>query len=175
MMLQKRILFIVIIGAWLAGCTPQPDKNVVASIEKAKNEKLAYVPSLPVFPSATHFKYTASDLRNPFQTFFVAANPDNLAQKNMPDMHRHREALESYPIDSLMMVGTLARGGVLMALLKDKTGTIHRAYLGNYIGQNSGKIQQINEKSINITEWLMDGKGEWREHEVIIPLMKAKE
>src|SRR5262249_7526860 len=88
-----------------------------------------------------------------------------------PDLNRSREALESFPLDSLQMVGTIEREGVFFALLKNAAGNIYRASVGNYVGQNSGKIEKINATEITVKEWLSNGKGGWQEHMLTIPLL----
>jgi len=87
-----------------------------------------------------------------------------------PDLNRPREALEAFPLDSLQMVGTIERDGIFFALLKNTSDNIYRVSVGNYVGQNSGKIEKINAIEIGIKEWLSNGKGGWREHVLTIPL-----
>src|SRR3546814_8046003 len=53
-------------------------------------------------------------------------------------------ALESYPLDSMDMVGTLSKAGLTYAVLRaDKS--IYRVKVGNYIGQNFGMITKITD------------------------------
>ena len=72
------------------------------------------------------------------------------------------------------MVGIFERAGVYYTLLKDSSGKLHRATVGNYLGKNAGRIEHITENDTKIKEWVPDGKGGWQEHVVIMPLYKAK-
>lgn len=175
MILNNRIFIVCSLACLLAGCQPEPENKIVEFIQKTKNEKMPYQAVLPNFPKPTRFQYAASDFRNPFEAIFIPKSADNTETPTGPDLKRVREALEAYPLDSLSMVGTLERQGIFYVLLKDKTGSIHRANVGSYIGQNSGQIEKINDEETEIKEWLEDGKGGWREHRVTIPLVHLKE
>lgn len=179
MIRYKSIVIILVICAILCGCSPGVDNSVVEFVKETKNRKIEYKGELPKFPPIVPFKYTASNLRDPFTAFVVNSAEKNTAyQGGGPDLHRPREPLESYPLDSLQMVGTLERQGMFFALLKDTAGIVHRASIGNYIGQNSGKIVKINQNMVEIQQWMPDGKGGWREQWakilLVIPSNKTK-
>jgi type IV pilus assembly protein PilP len=158
----------------LSGCGDQVDENVVEFVKAAKTQKIGHVEALPVFPPPQIMKYTAANLRDPFEPFVVsmAKEKTSLHEEAAPDLNRPREALEAYPLDSLKMVGTLEKEGEFFALIKDSNGMLYRVVVGNYLGQNSGKIEKITEKSIEVKEWLSDGKGGWREHWVTLNLVQ---
>lgn len=79
-----------------------------------------------------------------------------------PDTSRRRDPLEFFPIDTLVMVGTLQRGGAKVALLRaDKS--VYQVQVGNYIGQNFGRISRITETSMDVMEKVQDAAGDWVE------------
>jgi len=164
------LLFCLILG----GCSAEVDKSTVEFVKETENQKIAYKSELPKYTPVVTFKYTASNLRDPF-TAFVLSNAEKvgLHQEGGPDLYRSREPLESYPLDSLLMVGTLERRGEFFALLKDTTGIVHLASVGNYIGQNSGKIMKINQSVVEVQQWMPDGKGGWRKEWAKIQLSNA--
>jgi len=165
-----RIILILIIQAMLCSCTPGVDESVVEFVKKTKQKQSQRTEELPKFSHPESFKFTAADLRNPFEPFVVSsAGVKGAKPEGGPDLNRAREALESFPLDSLHMVGTLEREGNFFALLRDSNGRVHIVKVGNYIGQNSGQIQKINGSGLEVKEWLSDGKGGWREHRVTIP------
>lgn len=155
----------------LSGCAPTVDENVVDFVQETKGRKAKYVSRIPKIPEMASFQYTAFELRDPFVPYSTPnAETSVSAYQGGPDLNRSREALEAFPLDSLQMVGTIERDGLFFALLKNAAGNIFRASVGNYVGQNSGKIEKINATEITVKEWLSNGKGGWREHILTMPL-----
>jgi type IV pilus assembly protein PilP len=87
-----------------------------------------------------------------------------------PDPERSREFLEQYPLDTMRMVGTLLLGEVNYGLVQDSAGLIHRVVPGNYMGQNDGRIVNIDESEIELVEIISDGIGGYLEREAGIGL-----
>ena len=81
-----------------------------------------------------------------------------------------REPLESYPLDSLKMVGTIGAGAGMEALIKDPQGVIHPVQLGNYMGQNYGHVSAIAEDHVDLVELVSNGTGGWMERDTTIAL-----
>lgn len=157
--------------AILSGCAPSVDDEVVQFVKETKEKKSKYVSNIPTIPEMASFKYTAFEFRDPFVPYSMPSAEASVASyQGGPDLNRAREALEAFPLDSLQMVGTIERDGIFFALIKNAAGNIFRASVGNYVGQNSGKIEKINAKEIAVREWLSNGKGGWKEHVLTIPL-----
>ena len=90
-----------------------------------------------------------------------------------PDLERRKEPLESYPLDSIKMVGTLEKPGLSYALLQvDKT--VFQAKVGNYIGQNFGMITKITDTEVELKEIVRDPSGEWTERKAKLELQENK-
>ena len=90
-----------------------------------------------------------------------------------PELARTKEALESFPLDSVSMVGTLNKKNSPVALLKvDKL--LYQAKVGNYVGQNYGRITKISDSEVVLREIAQDASGEWVERKVNLQL-QAKE
>jgi type IV pilus assembly protein PilP len=83
---------------------------------------------------------------------------------NQPDMQRHREALEEFPLESLKMVGYLYQNNMGHAVIRSPDGKLHIVKAGNYLGQNFGQITEISEAEVKIKESLQDGNGDWSDH-----------
>ena len=146
------------------GCGPEVSESVINYVETVKNRKNVYKEDLPKFPKPSSIKYTAGKLRDPFVPYLIRTTDKSPA--GGPDLNRKREALEAYPLDTLSMIGTIEQDGKFFALLKDTSGVVHVAGVGNYIGQNAGKIEKITENEIFIRQWVSDNKGGWREFPV---------
>jgi len=90
-----------------------------------------------------------------------------------PDLDRRKEPLESYPLDSIKMVGTLEKPGLSYALLQvDKT--VFQAKVGNYVGQNFGMVTKITDTEVEIKEIVRDAAGEWTERNAKLELQENK-
>lgn len=78
------------------------------------------------------------------------------------EINRRKEPLEAYPLDSMSMVGSVTRLGHPYALLRvDKL--LYQVKVGDYLGQNYGKITNISETDISYREIVQDAAGEWIE------------
>ena len=90
-----------------------------------------------------------------------------------PELNRRKEPLESNPLDSVSMVGSLTRAGQPVALVRvDKL--IYQVRVGNYLGQNYGRITSVTEASVVLREIVQDAAGEWTERPVTLQLLEEK-
>jgi type IV pilus assembly protein PilP len=80
--------------------------------------------------------------------------------------------LEEFPLDALSMVGTMSQKGVPWVIVKTTQGTAHLASIGNYLGQNDGKIIQIfpEEQRVLLVETVADPAGRWVTRDVEITI-----
>jgi len=65
-------------------------------------------------------------------------------------------------LDSLSMVGSVTRDGRAYALLR-ADNLLYQVRVGEYIGQNYGKVQRITETEVTLREIVQDAIGEWVE------------
>ncbi len=99
----------------------------------------------------------------------VASNATLIA----PEMARRKEPLEAYPLDAMAMVGSLNKNGVPTALLK-VDNLIYQVRVGNYLGQNYGKITRITETAVQLREIVQDATGDWMERPATLDLQEGK-
>lgn len=163
------ISFLAIIGPlFFSGCSNEPDRSVIEFITETKKEKSGEIKKLPSFTKVEPYRYTATNLRSPFeaQSISQAEKPKPKRVGPEPDMKRPKELLESYPLDGLHMVGSLERNGKYWALIKDPHDLVHLVSVGNYMGENFGKVIKIEERGMVINEIVSDGLGGYRERVV---------
>jgi len=79
-----------------------------------------------------------------------------------PDLNRPKEVLESFPLDTMNMVGMIEKDKIKYALVKAEK-TIYQVKLGNYLGQNYGMVVGITDSEVEIKEIVQDAAGEWVE------------
>jgi type IV pilus assembly protein PilP len=157
--MNKAISFTLIAAALLAGCS-SADSDLEDFIARTKQEQPAGVDPLPEVRPYESFFYTAQALRSPFAP---GGSGDSSSPSVRPDSKRNREFLEQFSLDSLKMVGTLTMSGRRYALVQTKDGIVHRVQPGNYLGQNEGRIAQVEDSKINVTEIVPDGLGGYME------------
>jgi len=141
--------------------------NYVKTVEARPPGKVEPIPESPVYKA---YAYKDTGLRSPFSAP-VHTNKDRSGlSQNGPDLDRAREPLERFPLDALLMVGTLSKEGKMWAIIKDKEGSVHRVTDGNYIGQNYGKIISITNDRIIILEKIPDEGEAWKDHPAVLKM-----
>ena len=169
-----RWLFIATASGLLLACSSESTTDLEIYVESVKSQQKNSIEPLPEFEPYKSFIYQAEDLRDPFTepTFSQPRAATRLASGNgiSPDFDRPTEPLEEFSLDSLRMVGTLEQHEETWALINDTDGTIHRVQPGHYAGQNHGKINQVTEYEIELTEIIPDGIGGWVERQASISI-----
>jgi type IV pilus assembly protein PilP len=134
------------------------DRELQAYIDEIKARPGQPIEPLPEVRPPPSFIYAAGDRRSPF----VPDVPERVAGQAAglgPDQTRPREFLEQEPLDSLTMVGTLSNARGDYGLIQDSEGRVHRVTVGNYMGQNHGRIMSITDSEIVLDEIVADGLG----------------
>lgn len=85
------------------------------------------------------------------------------------EQNRRREELESYPLDAMVMVGSMRQNGVDTALLQ-VNDLLYSVRVGNHLGQSYGRIVGITENSVILRELIQEPGGDWVEKETVIQL-----
>lgn len=161
---------VALVAGGLSACTDRL-ADLRAYVEQVKARKGGRIEPLPQLKPFQTFTYNDQDLRSPFtaqlQTFSNVNNGQSGGPKSTtgihPNWNHNREHLEQYPLDGLKMVGTLTVNGTLYGLIRDSDNEINRVTVGNYMGQNYGKIISINDTEIKLQEIIPDGQGGWEE------------
>lgn len=173
-MTSLRLISICMLMLFLSACGSDRKEKLAAYVEETKAKSIGQIEPLPEVKPYETFTYSAKDLRSPFQPQTLEENIVALPSNNgiVPDIHRRKEPLESYALDSLRMVGTLEQSKKIWAIVVDTDGTVHRITKGNYVGQNHGKIGKVTEEKIEVTEIIPDGSGGWMERDASMTLVE---
>ncbi|MEQ8315170.1 MAG: pilus assembly protein PilP [Gammaproteobacteria bacterium] len=139
--------------------------DLQAFVDEVKSRPGEPVEPVPEFVPYEGFVYSAASLRSPFDIPLVIDNESTavLSQDVEPDFERIREPLESQALSEMSMVGMLVRNGSYEALIEDAFGEVHRVGVGNYLGRNHGRIENISNTQLNIIEIVPSGSGGWVE------------
>lgn len=124
---------------------------------------------VPTIPASSQFTFVASERRDPF-TLPKHAKEAGGDGDIRPDLKRPREELESFPLDSLRMVGTLDRDQVKWGLVQTREGAVYRVTTGNFLGQNFGKILRVGDNEIELMEIISDGADGWLDRRASLAL-----
>lgn len=119
--------------------------------------------------------YSAAQAVDPFsaQKLSVAIKQEARQPNSLlaAEMNRRKEPLEAYPLDSMSMVGSVARGGQPFALLR-VDNLLYQVKLGDYLGQNFGRVTRIGETEVTLREVVQDAAGEWIERTASLQLQE---
>lgn len=119
--------------------------------------------------------YTAAQAVDPFsgQKLTVALRQETRQINPLvaAEMNRRKEPLEAYPLDSMSMVGSVQKQGQPYALLR-VDNLLYQVKVGDYLGQNYGRITRISETEITLRELAPDAAGEMIERPAALQLQE---
>jgi type IV pilus assembly protein PilP len=173
MKLRMTAVFIVCLG--LPACSGEPHSDLRQFVQESENLPHGRVPALPEVKPYEPFTYAAFDLIDPFKPRKIEPPKNGAGAGVAPDLNRRREPLETYPLESLRMVGTLEQKKQIFALVKAPDNALFRVRTGNYVGQNFGRITDISEAAIKLKEITQDAGGNWEEKEQVLLLQEEVE
>ena len=163
-------LGMIVVVLSLSGCSSQQYGDLDKYIEDVKHKTKGRIEPLPEVKNYESYTYQAQDLRDPFTPFSEAPSEEMAQPGIMPDLHRKREALESFPLDSLKFVGTIEKDGATWGLISAPDKAIYRVQVGNHLGKNYGEIMALSETTILLKEIIPNGSGGWVEREASLAL-----
>jgi len=160
-----RGLGLVVMAGLLVACTGEQDE-LQQWMDQQKREVKPSVQPLSAPKKFDPQPYSAVTGVEPFsaQKLTVALKQEARQPNSLlaAEINRRKEPLEAYPLDSMAMVGSVTKQGQPYALLK-VDNLLYQVKLGDYVGQNYGKITKITETDIALREIVQDAAGEWIE------------
>jgi type IV pilus assembly protein PilP len=167
--------FLIGVALLLGGCYSSGMGDLDLYVKEVKARKPQPLEPIPEIKHVETFLYVPGGRRDPFEpeapqkkdTPTTDAGPGSGVA---PDPFRRKEDLETVPLDTLRMVGTLRQQDAMWGLIKTKDGIIHRVKVGNYLGDNHGQIMRISEEGLELIEIVPDGKGGYRERRASVAL-----
>jgi type IV pilus assembly protein PilP len=175
--LQLSLLGVIV--TLLSACFDSEQQDLRQWMQDQRNSTRPNVPPLPEPKKFTPTPYVNDVSIEPFsnqklaqalkrESSQVTANAALVA----PELNRRKEALEGFPLDAVVMVGTLLPKGVPTALVRvDRL--LYQVKVGNYLGQNYGKIVKVSETEIVLREIVQDAAGEWIERQASLQLQEG--
>ncbi len=171
--------FFVVLSAFfiliaLSGCAKPLMSDLETFVATIKKKPSPPLKELPQFPTEENYQYQAIKNKKPdpfisFEQEVVIKDEDIASDEELPedcprpDRYRAKQQLELFPLDALIMVGSLAQGGKIWGLVLDPDGNVHRVEENNYAGKRYGRIISIDENTIQLHELHQDERGCYEE------------
>lgn len=174
MMRQHRTAAVLALLALLAACTADQEE-LRAWMDQQRHEVKPSVSPLQPPKKFDPAPYTMAQGVDPFSSQKLtvvlkqeAQQPNSLLAA---EMNRRKEPLEAYPLDSMTMVGSLDKQGQPFALLR-VDNLLYQIKVGDYLGQNYGRVTKITETEVDLREIVQDASGEWIERPAALQLQE---
>ena len=158
----------------LAACSAEHEE-LRGWMEQQRREAKPNVPPLQAPKKFDPQPYDAAQAVDPYSTQKLtvalkqeARQPNSLLSA---ELNRRKEPLESYPLDSMSMVGSVTKQGQPFALVR-VDNLLYQVKTGDYLGQNYGRITRIGETEITLREIVQDAAGEWIERPAALQLQE---
>ena len=164
----------VLASLMLVGCAGDIDELRQWMDQQRKDAKPTVTPLLPPKKFLPQ-PYEAGAGVDPFSSQKLsvaikqeAAQPSSLLTA---EINRRKEPLEAYPLDNMVMVGSLTRDGKRYSLVRVDS-LLYQVKAGDYLGQNFGRVTKISETEITLREVVQDAAGEWIERTSTLQLQE---
>lgn len=172
--LPRRAAALLACALLLAACSGDQDELRSWMDQQRREVKPSVKPLQPPkkFDPAPYVEAQAVD---PFSTQkLTVALKQEARQPNSllaAEMNRRKEPLEAYPLDSMTMVGSVTKNGQPSAILK-VDNLLYQVKVGDYLGQNYGRVTKIAETEVDLREIVQDATGEWIERPASLQLQE---
>lgn len=177
-MRQTLVLALVAAGA-LSACGSSGQEEIQQWMQEQRAQTKPNVQPIPEPKKFTPQDYTQEAAIEPFsnQKLTQALKRDSQQSSSAsaallaPELNRRKEPLEAFPLDAMVMVGSLVKQGQPVALVK-VDNLLYQVRPGNYLGQNYGRITKVGETEVVLRELVQDAAGEWVERTASLQLQE---
>lgn len=177
---MKRIflpLFIAL-SALLAGCGSSKEDDIRTWMVQERNQTKPRVAPISAPKQFIPEPYTNASALEPFSNLKLtqALKRDSAQSASngalvAPELARRKEPLEAYPLDAMVLVGSITKAGQPVALVK-VDNLLYQVKPGNYLGMNYGRVSKISETEVTLREVVQDAVGEWIERVATLQLQE---
>ncbi|MCE2915312.1 MAG: pilus assembly protein PilP [Rubrivivax sp.] len=165
---------VTLVAVVTAGCTADT-AELQQWMDQQRREVKPNVPPLQPPKKFNPQPYAAAQSVEPFsnQKLTVAIKQEARQPNSLlaVELNRRREPLESFPLDSMAMVGSVVKQGTQHALLR-VDNLLYQVKIGEYLGQNYGRIVRITETEVTLRELVQDAAGDTVERAAALQLQE---
>jgi type IV pilus assembly protein PilP len=169
----------VLLALVVAGCGSAGQDELQAWMNEQRAQTRPKVQPIPEPKKFTPQAYTEEKSTDPFSIQKLAqalkresSQSTSNAALVAPELARRKEPLESFPLDSMKMVGSLLKEGRPVALVR-VDNLLYQVQPGNYLGQNFGRVTKVAETELVLREIVQDAAGEWIERKAALQLQEG--
>ena len=177
-LLSKYIAVLCASLALLYGCGFSDQDELQAWMTELKTSTKPSVQPIPEPKRFAPKAYTQEASTEPFSNQKLAQalkRDSSQATANAalvaPELNRRKEPLEAFPLDAMALVGSLLPAGKSIALVK-VDNLLYQVKVGNYLGQNFGRVTKVSETEVSLREIVQDAAGEWIERQASLQLQE---
>lgn len=164
-----------ILALTMLGACSAETEELQQWMDQQRREAKPNVPALQAPKKFDPEPYSMAQAVEPFsaQKLSVALKQEARQPNSVlsAELNRRKEPLEAYPMDSMSMVGSVTKQGRPFALLR-VDNLLYQVKVGDYLGQNYGRITRIAETEIALREVVQDAAGEWTERPATLQLQE---
>jgi type IV pilus assembly protein PilP len=161
---SKRRLLMLVLPLLLASCGDSDVREVRDWMAQVEKDTKPSVKPLAAPKDFIPYAYDQKEAVEPFNPAKLlgelAKAAENSNNPNRPDMNRQKELLESFPLDTMKMVGAIQKGGVIYGLVQIDRN-VYQVKSGMRVGQNYGLVTRVADNAIDIREVVQDAGGDW--------------
>jgi type IV pilus assembly protein PilP len=170
----SRMLLVVGLLGMMAGCGSETEE-LQGWMDQQRREVKPSITPLVAPKKFDPAPYAGAQAVEPFsnQKLSVALKQEAKQPNSLvaAELNRRKEPLEFYTLDGMNMVGSVTKQGRPFALLR-VDNLLYQVKVGDYLGQNYGRILKITETEIALREIVQDAAGEWIERPSTLQLQE---
>lgn len=167
---------------FLAGCGVSGTDELTAWADEQRKQQSVRLPPIAEPKKFVPQQFTASETADPYNSQRLstalkrelrpAVDTSALIKPELARQASQKQPLEGPPLDAMNFVGSIVRDGRPVAILK-VNGLLHQVRVGDYLGQNFGKILRISDAEVGLREIVQDTEGEWSERTATLQLQQG--
>ncbi len=177
--LSRRVLFLLCCMGFVAGCGDAEHGDVQAWMRESSKDLQGHVPDLPQIKPLDIKPYEPGDLISPFSpgkviSGGVGATTQSSKAGGPPQVNPDAYPLTKVPLEAIRFLGTIIVNKEARALVQIEREPIRQVRVGDYLGQNNGRVQRIEPSGSStsgqliLKERLLD-KGVWIDRDTVFP------
>lgn len=175
--LRQSLVGLVVAGALGLTACSSPEDPVQSWVEQERRQAKIGLQALPAPARFEPHEYDPQSGPDPFDSHKLTSAMKLASTKVNPrmaaELNRRREPLEAYDLETMVMAGTLLRQGQAVALVSvDKL--LYQVKVGDYMGQNNGRVVKIEEGKLELREVVQDASGEWVDRTATLQTRESK-
>ncbi len=169
----------VLLAAALTACVSSKEDDIRAWMVQERNQTKPHVAPINAPKQFIPEPYANASAIEPFSNLkLTQALKRDSAQATSngalvaPELARRKEPMEAFPLDTMVLVGSIIKAGQPVALVRVDS-LLYQVKPGNHLGQNFGRVTKISETELTLREIVQDAVGEWIERVATLQLQES--